>query len=112
MNQRALCDAAWTGDIDVVRKCILNPAMRRVGDVDTALLHASHRGHARIAELLLGVGANPLRRNSECLWRAACHGRGSVVRLLLPLSDTSRWERWQWEEISPTMQKRLGYLSS
>jgi ankyrin repeat protein len=106
---RALCDAAWDGDVPRIRALIADPEFVRRADPDTALMHASHRGHAKAAELILGgTPANPRARNSEALWRAARYGRGRVVNLLLPLSDTSTWENWQWEELPADMQRRLG----
>jgi ankyrin repeat protein len=109
IERRALCDAAWAGDFHTVVRLVSDPDVLRHGDPDTALLHASHRGHNRIAEVLLGCGADPRKRDSECLWRAARYGRGKVVKLLLPLSDTARWQRWQWNELSPAMRRRMGY---
>lgn len=109
-NHRALCDAAWTGDHHLVWFLVQDADMLRHGDIDTALLHASHRGHHRIVEILLGCGANPLRRKSECLWRAARYGRARNVRLLQPLSDTSEWEAWQWAEIPRPMRRLLGFV--
>ncbi|QWT20789.1 ankyrin repeat domain-containing protein [Bacillus sp. NP157] len=100
-SSRALPDAAWDGDLAGVRLLLEAGADPRAAH-GCALLHAAHRGHPPIVELLLAAGADPLARRSEALHRAA-KGRTArhraCVRLLLPLSDTSRWEGWEWEEI-------------
>lgn len=105
---RALCDAAWDGDVPLIRTLTEDAELLVESDLNTALMHASHRGHHRAAELLLAcTRADPNARNAEALWRAARYGRARVVRLLAPVSDTSGWEQWQWDELAPSMQKRL-----
>jgi len=109
MSERALCDAAWDGNVALIRRLVDDMELLGRSDVNTALMHASHRGHCRAAELLLAsTRANPNARNAEALWRAARYGRTRVVRLLAPLSDVSGWEDWQWAELSPAMQRALG----
>jgi hypothetical protein len=100
--QRAFCDACWDGNTDMVRQLLAHPELAPDADHSAGLLHAAHRGHWRIAEMLMPV-SNALERNSEALWRAAKHRHGRVVRLLAPVSDTSGWEPWQWDEIPASM---------
>jgi len=107
-TERALCDAAWDGDVPLIQTLIADEKLLAQSNLNTALMHASHRGHHRAAELLLAcTRADPNARNAEALWRAARYGRARVVRLLAPVSDTSGWEQWQWDELAPSMQKRL-----
>lgn len=104
--QRELEDAAWDGDIITVTMLIQHPDVDPAADHSTALLHAAHRGHWRIVEMLMPV-SNPLERNSEPLWRAAKHRHGRVVRLLVPVSDVSGWEAWMWEELPPKSRRLI-----
>ncbi|MGF6492118.1 hypothetical protein ABIE56_000271 [Luteibacter sp. 621] len=108
-KSRLLCDAAWDGHTKRVHQLLQDSDVMACSDVNTALLHACHRGHVEVVLALLGgTDANPRARNSEALWRAARHRRGRVVRLMAPLSDVSRWEDWQWDELPAAMQARLG----
>jgi hypothetical protein len=104
--QRLFCDACWDGDVCRVQTLLDNPDLFPAADHSAGLLHAAHRGHWRIVEMLMPL-SNPLERNSEALWRAAKHRQGRVVRLLAPVSDVSGWADWQWEELSPATRKTL-----
>jgi hypothetical protein len=108
--QRLFCDACWDGDIYRVQTLLANPELIPTADHSTGLLHAAHRGHTRVVELVLPF-SHPLERNSESLWRAARYRHRSCVRLLLPVSDTSQWESWQWDELSPDMAAFLRRLT-
>lgn len=103
VDDRHLQDAAWDGDVLEVQALLAAGADARAGH-SCALMHAAHRGHSFVVELLLDAGADPWERRSEALMRAA-KGRTArhraCVRLLLPLSDTSSWEEWEWEALEP-----------
>ncbi|WP_036142112.1 MULTISPECIES: ankyrin repeat domain-containing protein [unclassified Luteibacter] len=106
---RRLCDAAWDGDAETIRALLADPGVRRAGDPDTALMHAAHRGHLAVVCLLLGLG-NPLARNSEALWRAARHRRGTCIDVLVPVCRPEVWERWQWDDLPAASICRIGRL--
>jgi len=96
--QRQLDDACWIGDANLVAHLLQHPEVEPAGHHSTALLHAAHRGHWQIVEILIPL-SNPCDRNSEALWRAAKHGHRRVARLLAAVSDTSGWQPWMWEEL-------------
>lgn len=103
MLQRQLEDAAWDGDANLVAHLIKHPGVNPAAHHSTALLHAAHRGHWRIVEMLIPL-SNPRARRSEALYRAAKgrHQRhGRCVVLLAPLSDTRGWQDWEWAELPP-----------
>lgn len=101
--QRHFCDACWDGRTDMVRQLLGHPEAVPDADHSTALLHAAHRGHWRIVEILMPV-SNPLERNSEALWRAAKHRHGRVVRLLASVSDTLKWSDDLWIQLPSRMR--------
>lgn len=98
--QRQLDDACWDGDAQLVTHLIQRSDVNPASHHSTALLHAAHRGHWRIVEMLIPV-SNPKARNSEALWRAIKHRHRQSARLLAPVSDTSRWEPWMWDDLGP-----------
>jgi hypothetical protein len=109
MLQRQLEDAAWDGDANLVAHLIKHPDVDPAAYHSTALLHAAHRGHWRIVEVLIPV-SNPGERRSEALYRAAkgkSAGHRRCVALLAPLSDTDGWKEWEWAELSHGSVARL-----
>jgi len=99
--QRTLEDACWDGDANLVAHLLQHPDIDPAAHHSTALLHAAHRGHWRIVEMLIPV-SNPMARRSEALYRAArgrTAGHRRCLRLLAPVSDTREWEAWEWAEL-------------
>lgn len=111
VDDRHLQDAAWEGNALEVQALLDAGADARAGH-SCALIHAAHRGHPLVVELLLSAKADPLERRSEALMRAA-KGRTArharCVDLLARLSDTTRWEAWEWDELRQKIQERLSH---
>jgi hypothetical protein len=108
--QRLLDDACWDGDANLVAQLIEHPDVDPAAHHSTALLHAAHRGHWRIVEMLIPV-SNPTERRSEALYRAAkgsTAGHRRCLQLLAPASDTREWEAWEWQELPVWSAGALG----
>lgn len=103
---RTLGAAACDGDGASVAGVVADATWLSRSDPDTALMHASHRGHQCVLLLLL-PHALPLARNSEALWHAARYRRRRCIHLFLPHSRPEAWERWQWDDLPDTSRTYL-----
>ena len=82
-----LCDPALFGDVAEVRRLLdvgANP--NAADDGFTALMWATYKGHAEIAEILLAAGANPNAAKDDgatALMPATFFGHTEIVNMLL-----------------------------